>query len=450
MTIHLVETVEEDSHIAVARHIGGLLDEGAGGKTALADTAGSKFVAECTALAGEGRWDELIKRMAGHLDLVFAKASEKDAECCASVIVLLVGRVEKDSHLAELARKLALDLSKQPEVMGEVKLNALLGLYSNVGTAPARYVVLLQALEFAKQSKSLAALLAPVVKGKADEWRRVWGLKPSMAIELHLQLASLMKVVGDRAAGKEYLRLLGAALALATDGADLAKVKPFAAEAVKAFVRSPDAFQCDFWELPAVTQLGRDAATAPLLQLLDTMLRGDLPGFKAAATPAVLEAVGVTAEAATDKTRMLALLVLGGRANGAAVPLAEVQAALDIPAEQVRAPRRTAPRRGRPPAPPAAPAAPAAPADPPARARRGRQVQPWLVRAIGAKLIDARIDQVASRVTVSRVHHRTFTSNEWAGLGQQLGALRDALAAAGETLAAKGSRGAPRAPQAVH
>jgi hypothetical protein len=57
----------------------------------------------------------------------------------------------------------------QPEVAGEAKLNGLLALYSSCSTAPARYMVLLQTLEFAKQSKQLAALLVPVVKV-----RRVW------------------------------------------------------------------------------------------------------------------------------------------------------------------------------------------------------------------------------------------------------------------------------------
>lgn len=52
----------------------------------------------------------------------------------------------------------------QPDIAGEVKLNGLLTLYSNAQTAPARYMVLLQTLEFAKQSKQLATLLAPVVK----------------------------------------------------------------------------------------------------------------------------------------------------------------------------------------------------------------------------------------------------------------------------------------------
>lgn len=37
----------------------------------------------------------------------------------------------------------------------------------------------------------------PVVnntQGKAEEWKRAWGLKPSMAYELYIHLANVMKV----------------------------------------------------------------------------------------------------------------------------------------------------------------------------------------------------------------------------------------------------------------
>lgn len=51
-----------------------------------------------------------------------------------------------------------------------------------------------------------------------------------------------------------------------------------AVQAVKTFIRSPDIFQCDFWELPAVQQLAQDKSSAPLLQLLDVVLQGDLQG----------------------------------------------------------------------------------------------------------------------------------------------------------------------------
>jgi len=162
-----------------------------------------------------------------------------------------------------------------------VKLNGLLALYTSCPTPPTRYLVLLQLLKFAQQSKQLSALLVPVIKvrthtrpachhtggltagiiaahellhehhgvisvcgvsepitaymvsmsvpsvcfrppahvhqygiscmmpaaclwsavvcvsqGKADEWRRAWGLKPSMAYELYIHLANVMKVRG--------------------------------------------------------------------------------------------------------------------------------------------------------------------------------------------------------------------------------------------------------------
>jgi hypothetical protein len=51
-----------------------------------------------------------------------------------------------------------------------------------------------------------------------------------------------------------------------------------AVQAVKTFIRSPDIFQCDFWELPAVQQLSQDKSATTLLQLLDVMLQGDLQG----------------------------------------------------------------------------------------------------------------------------------------------------------------------------
>jgi hypothetical protein len=61
-------------------------------------------------------------------------------------------------------KPLLLLLLMQPDVAGEVKLNGLLALYTSCPTDPTRYLVLLQLLAFAQQSKQLATLLAPVIK----------------------------------------------------------------------------------------------------------------------------------------------------------------------------------------------------------------------------------------------------------------------------------------------
>jgi hypothetical protein len=58
-------------------------------------------------------------------------------------------------------------------------------------------------------------------------------------------------------------------------------------------------------------------------------------GFNRVGTPAVLESVGVTADAALTKMRLMALLMLGSKASGSPVPFTDIQAALDITPEQV-------------------------------------------------------------------------------------------------------------------
>jgi hypothetical protein len=73
-------------------------------------------------------------------------------------------------------------------------LDGLLSLYAVAATEPAKYMVLIATVEFAKQNKSLAARLAPYVKGKADKWVQEWKMSAATAKKLYVQLASLMKV----------------------------------------------------------------------------------------------------------------------------------------------------------------------------------------------------------------------------------------------------------------
>ena len=50
------------------------------------------------------------------------------------------------------------------------------------------------------------------------------------------------------------------------------------------------------------------------------------------------------------------------------------------------------------------------------------EVESWVVRAIGKKLLDARIDQLSRSVTVTRSAHRCFGSEQWQELRAQLSA----------------------------
>lgn len=77
------------------------------------------------------------------------------------------------------------------------------------------------------------------------------------------------------------------------------------------------------------------------------------------------------------------------------------------------------------------------------------QIQPWVIRAIGHKLLEGKIDQVAQSVTITRCHNRTFSSKEWQGLGQQLRSWKEALGGMSAMISKDGSGHAAKL-QAIH
>ena len=52
------------------------------------------------------------------------------------------------------------------------------------------------------------------------------------------------------------------------------------------------------------------------------------------------------------------------------------------------------------------------------------QEEAWVIRAIGAKLLEARIDQMRRSVTVTKLTQRAFTAAHWADLRAQLAAWK--------------------------
>ena len=51
-------------------------------------------------------------------------------------------------------------------------------------------------------------------------------------------------------------------------------------------------------------------------------------------------------------------------------------------------------------------------------------VEVWVVRAIGKKLLEARIDQMRRTVAVTKCMQRTFSTAQWRALLAQLGAWK--------------------------
>lgn len=405
MTIYLMDsTSDEESFVAVADFVATLMNEGQA-KTALAENTGSKFLEECTALLAESRFDQYLSKMLLQLDLMFSKSSDKDAECVANVLVHCIQRVPAEK-VAPAVQAFAAALVAKVDERAEERLGALLNLY---GALQAHHTeqrkVLLAAADYARRGPRLAAMLVPAVRGKSNDWVAQWGLDEAQTRELLIALATLVKIGTDRASVKEYQRLVTAALGLcpAGDTAAITQLRGMAIAAITDFVRNTTLFQADFAASPAVQALANEPATQQVHALFTSMLSGDLASFRAAATTAALEAAGTNADAALSKARMLALLALCGKSSQAEVSYAEVEKALDVPPEAVEF---------------------------------------WIVKAIGAKLLEAKIDQVHGVIAVSRCTQRTFGKPEWSMLHTQLDSWIAALKGVQSTIAAHTGNGA--------
>jgi translation initiation factor 3 subunit M len=63
------------------------------------------------------------------------------------------------------------------------------------------------------------------------------------------------------------------------------------------------------------------------------------------------------------------------------------------------------------------------------------EVEGWIVRAIGARLVEAKMDQVRGAAVVTRVTHRVFGQAQWTELKQNIENWRDNMAGVREAVA---------------
>lgn len=143
------------------------------------------------------------------------------------------------------------------------------------------------------------------------------------------------------------------------------------------FCTGADAFTFDLADSPAVRELAEDAATRPLHALLTALLGGDAEALAAVqrASPDLLPSLGLAPEDALTKTRLMALAALA--LSRPVLRFEEVRDALGVPLAEV---------------------------------------EPLVVRAVGRGLLDARIDQLARTVTVTRCEPRAFGGQDWRAL----------------------------------
>lgn len=386
MYSRLFEVAEEDSFLLVIRHISELLDQGET-HSELLDTPGSNFIGECKKLLAEENHGMLLTKLTEKVGLLFDESTEKDAEGCVQIICHLLPRLPPGQS-EDSAGALATALSSDVKNHTAARLRSLLNVYNVLLYPEEQYATMVQIAKYATEA-GLAQALAQVVKGKAEDFARGWGLSADQSKNLFFSFAALCQACeSDKTAVEESVALTTKALALvdASNAAALKSVVPEAVNAIRTYIVQPGLYASDLPCLPAVQQLESNATHAPLYNLFTAIVEGDSRMLDQSGS--VLNSLGVTKEHCVEKMRMMALLSLAKESYGKTIPFAKIEASLGIPQNEV---------------------------------------EMWIVKGIGMGLLEAKIDQDKSTVLISRSTQKFFGRKDWHELHSELGRWKNML-----------------------
>jgi len=276
-----------------------------------------------------------------------------------------------------------------------LRLKGLFHLHNALPRASGRQATFVRIMSYAVAAKVPEAALpaARRVESLVGEWKKA-GLAAPALRESYLAASDLFRAVPSaREASGCLVKYLGT---FSDADASDAGAQAAAVRAVTDFVGSPDTFSSDLADLPAVAALGKSPKHAPVHKLLEVLLSGTLAEYKAweKAHAAALKELGLSGEALESKMRLLSLAALAKEKEGE-VSYARVSEVLRVDAAEVEA---------------------------------------WVVRAISAKLVEAKMDQLREVVQVTRCVERVFGKEQWEELRAKLGQWEESIAAVQKTV----------------
>ncbi|XP_028796596.1 eukaryotic translation initiation factor 3 subunit M [Neltuma alba] len=383
----VVPTSEEDPSLSVVRFASELAWADAGPE--VAEPQVSRLCREAEEFIAMGKWLELASLMVTSAELIFSKVSEKDVESIFTIICNLVTKTENPDEELEITKVIAAKVIQQPNEKPAVRLKILFNLYNLLETPYSRFYVYLKALNLSVHGKVAEHIIPSFAK--MDSFLKDWG---SIGIveqrELFLTISDILK--DNKSMAKDSLKFLTKYLATFSgdDAPALSEAKEEAVRAIVEFVKAPDIFQCDLLDMPAVGQLEKDAKYALVYQLLKIFLTQTLDAYLEfhAANSTLLKSYDLVHEECITKMRLMSLVDLASAGSGQ-IPYALIRDTLRI---------------------------------------NDDEVELWVVKAITAKLIDCKMDQMNQVVIVSHHTDRVFDQHQWQTLRTKLATWRGNIA----------------------
>ncbi|XP_074272909.1 uncharacterized protein LOC141596609 [Silene latifolia] len=382
----IVPTTEEDIHLSVVRSVSELAWADAGAE--VAEPQVTRLCQEAQECIVMGRWLDLASLILTSADLVFSKVSEKDVECIYTVICNITTKSENPDEVLEIVKLVTAKITQQPSEKPVLRLKILFNLYNLLEDGYSRYYVYLKALQLSASGKVTEQVI-PSLK-KIDSFLKEWSVSVQDQRELYLTIFNILRE--SKSSGKESYNFVAKYLATFSqeDENALSEVKDEAVNAIIEFVKAPDMFQCDLLDMPAVVQLENDTKYSPIYQLLLIFLTQRLDAYLnfQTANSDMLKNYGLVHEDCVAKMRLLSLVDLASSESGQ-IPYAVIKDTLRV---------------------------------------NDNEVEQWVVKAISAKLLDCKMDQMNQVVIVSRRTERLFGHQQWVDLQSKLVTWRGNIA----------------------
>ncbi|KAK4765984.1 hypothetical protein SAY87_007626 [Trapa incisa] len=410
----VVQTSEEDPQLSVVRFTSELSWADAGPEVASPHV--ERLCIEAQECLVAGRVLDLASLMLTSADLIFSKVSEKDLECIFTVICNLVTKSENLDEILEIAKLISAKVAQQPNDKPALRLKILFNLYNLLTIPYGRFSVYMQALNLAVNGK-VAEHIVPSFK-KIDGFLKEWNLNLNEQRDLFLAMSNVAKEC--KGSAKDSFKFLIKYLATFSgeDAATMSEAKEQSVKAIIDFLKAPDVFQCDLLDMPAVAQLENDSQYSSVYQLLRIFLTQKLDSYLEyhAANSSLLKDYGLVHEDCVIKMRLMSLVDLGSSESGR-IPYAvirdtlQVNTILSVAFDMPPIPILTCFLQ-----------------------LNDDEVEFWVVKAISAKLLDCKMDQMNQVIIVSRCSERVFGQRQWELLRSKLATWKENVASVMATI----------------
>lgn len=376
----VVPTSEEDPALSVVRFTSEVSWADAGPE--VVESEGKRLCIQAQECIVRGRWLDLASLMLTSADVIFSKVSEKDLECIFTIICDLVKKPESLDESLEMAQLISTKITQQPNEKPALRLKIMFNLYNLLENPYSRFFVYMKALDLALAANGkVTEHIIPSFK-KMDNLLGEWNIGIQDQRKLFLTVSNILKE--SKSSGKEAFKFLTKYLATFSgeDAYTIGEAKEEAVRSIIEFVKASDMFQCDLLDMPAVAQLEKDSKYALVYQLLKIFLTQRLDAYLdfQAANSTLLKSYGLVHEDCIAKMRLMSLVDLASVETGQ-ISYALIKDTLRI---------------------------------------NDDEVEMWVVKAITAKLIDCKMDQMNQIVIVSRCTERVFGQRQWQSLRTKL------------------------------